>query len=300
MNAQDELFSNWDEVRTAYHVARFGTLSAAAGYLNIHHATVIRHIDALEAKLGSKLFQRHARGYSPTEAGLELMRVAAETDAQFSQMAGRLKGQGATVSGDLTITALAGMAPRLMPLLVEFGAEHPDIRLTFLSAVRMLKLEYGEAHVALRAGKRPQEPDNIVKEVGQFSTGLFANKSYVEKFGMIKSIEDFANHRFVSARSLTGRAPFSEWSRAHINEENIVFRSTDIRAYDDAIFAGAGIGFLELSRGDAHSDLVLMWPSLPEWDSQLWIVTHVDMHKTAKVRALAQFLAERLLRDQPI
>ena len=60
---------NWDEIRTAYQVARMGTVSGAAEILGVHHATVIRHIDALEARLGVKLFQRHARGYTATEAG---------------------------------------------------------------------------------------------------------------------------------------------------------------------------------------------------------------------------------------
>ena len=58
---------NWDEVRTAYQVARLGTVSGAAEVLGVHHATVIRHIDALEGRLGVKLFQRHARGYTATD-----------------------------------------------------------------------------------------------------------------------------------------------------------------------------------------------------------------------------------------
>ena len=46
---------NWDEVRTAYQVARMGTVSGAADVLGVHHATVIRHIDALEIRLGAHL-----------------------------------------------------------------------------------------------------------------------------------------------------------------------------------------------------------------------------------------------------
>jgi len=61
---------SWDEIKTAFHVARAGTVSGAADVLGVHHATVIRHIDALEARMGVKLFQRHARGYTATEAGL--------------------------------------------------------------------------------------------------------------------------------------------------------------------------------------------------------------------------------------
>ena len=83
---------NWDEIKTAYQVARVRTVSGAAEKLGVHHATVIRHIVSLEARLGIKLFQRHARGYTPTEAGEDLLRVAQATEDQSSQLASRIKG----------------------------------------------------------------------------------------------------------------------------------------------------------------------------------------------------------------
>ena len=59
----------WNELRTAMVVARSGTVSAASIELGVHRATVMRHVDALEAAFGSKLFLRHSRGYTLTEAG---------------------------------------------------------------------------------------------------------------------------------------------------------------------------------------------------------------------------------------
>ena len=52
----------WTELRTAYQVAKLGTVSAAAERLGFHRATVNRHIDILEAELGARIFIRHARG----------------------------------------------------------------------------------------------------------------------------------------------------------------------------------------------------------------------------------------------
>ena len=101
---------NWGEVRTAFQVALHGTVSGAAEALGVHHATVIRHIDALEAQLGAKLFQRHARGYTPTEAGEDLLRVAQATEDQFNQLQGRIKGRGEGVSGELVVTSLVGIS----------------------------------------------------------------------------------------------------------------------------------------------------------------------------------------------
>ena len=157
---------NWDEIRTAYQVARLGTVSGAAEVLGVHHATVIRHIDALEGRLGAKLFQRHARGYTSTEAGLDLLRVAAATDDQLSQLVGRIKGRDAQVAGDLVVTSLDSLAPVMGRLLAEFQKAHPDVLVRYLTGERLFRLEYGEAHVAIRAGvTAPDQPDNVVQSL---------------------------------------------------------------------------------------------------------------------------------------
>ena len=66
----------WAELRTAYQVAKLGTVSAAADALGFHRATVNRHIDVLEAEIGARIFIRHARGYALTELGEDVLRVA--------------------------------------------------------------------------------------------------------------------------------------------------------------------------------------------------------------------------------
>ena len=124
---------NWDEIRTAFQVARMGTVSGAADVLGVHHATVIRHIDALEKRLGARLFQRHARGYTPTEAGRDLLSIAKATEEQFSQLASRIKGQGETVTGELVVTTIAGIAGLMTPIMASFQAEHPGVIVRYLS-----------------------------------------------------------------------------------------------------------------------------------------------------------------------
>ena len=39
---------NWNLIRTAYTIAKLGTVSAAAIELNLHRASVMLHVDALE------------------------------------------------------------------------------------------------------------------------------------------------------------------------------------------------------------------------------------------------------------
>ncbi|MDU8912932.1 LysR family transcriptional regulator [Aestuariicoccus sp. MJ-SS9] len=281
---------NWDEIRTAFQVARLGTVSGAAEVLGVHHATVIRHIDALEGRLGVKLFQRHARGYTATEAGHDLMRVAKTTDDQFQQLAGRIKGRGADVSGELLVTSLVSLAPLMVGALASFQESHPDVIVRYLTGDRLFRLEYGEAHVAVRAGPAPEEPDNVVQAFTRQDLALYASQDYVERHGKPESMEDLPQHRFVAHDAPDSRAPFQRWLREHIPYERVVFRSTDSRVMERAVLAGAGIGFVGLREAAKHPTLVQIMPPRPEWRAPLWLVTHVDLHRTAKVQAFLSHL----------
>ncbi|KZY40084.1 LysR family transcriptional regulator, partial [Roseovarius sp. HI0049] len=276
---------NWDEIRTAYNVARIGTVSGAADVLGVHHATVIRHIDALEERLGVKLFQRHARGYTPTEAGEDLLRVAQATDDQFSQLAGRIKGRGNDVSGELVVTTLGGLSHLLVPVLADFQKEHPEIVVRFLTGERLFRLEYGEAHVAVRAGNPPDQPDNVVQPFHKQPITLFASEGYAAAHGLPKDVSEYHKHRFVSVDDPKSRAPFAKWLRESVPAECITFRSGDVHAQRRAIHEGAGIGFMSRLQAEEMGGLIEVTAPREEWASPLWLVTHMDLHRTTKVQA---------------
>jgi DNA-binding transcriptional LysR family regulator len=280
----------WDEIRTAFQVARLGTVSGAADVLGVHHATVIRHIDALEKRLGVRLFQRHARGYAATEAGRDLLGVAQATDEQFSQLASRIKGQGETVTGELVVTSITGIAGLLTPVMAEFQAMHPGLIVRFLTDMRLFRLDYGEAHVAIRAGGPPQEPDNVAQPLVRIRTGLYAARIYVEKYGLPQSIDEFSQHRFVANDNPENRAPFYRWLRETVPAECLSYLATEPASTEAALRAGAGIGFLSARLATGDPDLIEVLPPRPEWDSPLWIVTHVDLHRTLKVQSFLTHL----------
>jgi len=281
---------SWDEIKTAYHVARAGTVSGAADILGVHHATVIRHIDALEGRMGVKLFQRHARGYTATEAGADLLQVAQATDDQFTQLVGRIKGQGEGVSGDLVVTSLGSLASMLVPALVGYQTENPDIVVRFLTSDRLFRLEYGEAHVAVRAGPAPTEPDNVVQAFSTLEMVMVASKSYIARNGKPLDEAALAQHVFVAHDAETSRAPFYRWLAEHVGQDRFAFRATDLRVQRDAVVAGAGIGFVPRQDVAKYPELEEVMAPRPEWASPLWLVTHVDLHRTAKVQSFLKFM----------
>ena len=292
MHRKGRALDTWDEIRTAFHVARAGTVSGAAEALGVHHATVIRHVDALEERLGVKLFQRHARGYTATEAGLDLLQVAQATDDQFSQLASRIRGRGDEVTGELVVTSLATVSPMIAPVLARFQKAHPGLVIRFITGERLLRLEYGEAHVAIRAGARPDQPDNVVQPFRQLDIAIYASEAYLKERGRPETDADLAKHDFVGPDSMDSRAPPVRWMREHFPDMTFAFRCAEQLPMRDAVAAGAGLGFLAACEAELREGLVQVMPPRPEWSAPMWLVTHVDLHRTTKVQAFLNFLKE--------
>ncbi|MBD3787753.1 MAG: LysR family transcriptional regulator [Sphingomonadales bacterium] len=282
-------FDNWDEIRTAFQVARVGTVSGAAEVLGVHHATVIRHVDALEARLGSKLFQRHPRGYTPTEAGQQLLAVGQATEDQFNQLAARIAGAGEEVTGELIITSLPTLSGLVLPALDRLLADHPGLRLRYLTDQRVFRLEYGEAHVAIRAGNRPTEPDNVVQPLGMHPVGVYAAQAYIDRHGR-PTPETLAEHRFIGPDNRETRAPFFRWLAANVPDDQVVFRANDPESQVAAVRAGLGVGFVPALGAVSDAALIEVAPPRPDWESPLWLVSHVDLHRTPKVQAALRAL----------
>jgi DNA-binding transcriptional LysR family regulator len=270
-----------------------GTVSGAADMLGVHHATVIRHIDALEGRLGVKLFQRHARGYTATEAGSDLLQVAQATEDQFTQLAGRIKGRGEGVGGELVVTSLAQLSPLLTPALADFQRENPGLMIRYLTGERLFRLEYGEAHVAIRAGAVPEQPDNVVQPFFRGGVRLAASAAYVARHGLPQTEAELAGHSYVGRDTMLTRAPFARWLQGRVPEARFAFRTDDNLALLDAVISGAGIGFMLDWEFKNRPGLIEVWPMQEDWVSPMWLVTHVDLHRTTKVQAFLSFLKER-------
>lgn len=289
----------WTEIRTVAQVARLGRVSAAAEMLGMHHASVIRHIDTLEAELGVKLFQRHARGYTPTEAGQELLRTATLVDEQFAQMRARIDAARHEISGRLVLTVVPGLVDLMLPVIRRYLLAHPKVQLVFSADQRNYELSRGEAHVALRAGPRPTGGDNVVSRAFDWTHALFAAPNYIEKYGQPRDLQDLGGHRFIGGEDHFGRVSFNQWLDDRVPEESFALRTPQSAAAYRAIRDGLGIGFL--GRMTAWPEMVELFPDKdpPEWRVAIWLVTHVDLHRSPKVQSLRHFIHDEMQARSP-
>lgn len=289
MSAQ---INDWSDIHFAYQVAKHGTLSAAAEALGVHHSTVLRRIDALEQRLNTRLFHRHARGYTATESGQMLLKVAEQTQEDFDRMLGQLEGADEQLRGTLVITSVSTFTPMLTPIFAGFQQQHPEIRIEYLSDPRLFKLEYGEAHIGIRPGDKPKDPDYVVQHLKTTPAAFYASADYIKRHGRMKSLQDFKGHRFINSVNKMMNIPPLAWMVNHIPEHQIYYRVSEISTFEQAV--QAGIGIAPLAEWNLDPSLVRLFEPPQDWVYSLWLITHRDVHRTAKVQAFTQYLKQQL------
>ena len=130
---------DWDDLRYALAIGTAGSLAGAARTLGVNHTTVLRRLDALEARLGTRLFDRQRGGYQPTEAGLALVEqarhMATRADEVERQVLGRLtRLHRRAPFARLAVSGGAAANRLLRRRLPEWAAEHEvDLRLVPLA-----------------------------------------------------------------------------------------------------------------------------------------------------------------------
>src|ERR1700760_952460 len=124
-----------EDLRILVAACEAGNLSSLARELRRTQSSISQHIARLEAELGVKLLERHARGVTPTAAGKALKDSALEgLDAiEFGIRRVRTLQQGE----DRTLTITTGgttVRHFMQGAVVRFKRAHPDVNLRFLPA----------------------------------------------------------------------------------------------------------------------------------------------------------------------
>ncbi|MAC25135.1 MAG: LysR family transcriptional regulator [Sandaracinus sp.] len=133
-------------------LARHGAVRAAGSALGVSHSTVARRVDALEAQLGVRLFDRHRDGYALTDAGRQMLPGAERVEREMAALERGVVGQDARLEGPVRVTCTDAWVARLvLRALAELCRRHPGISIEIDTEGRNLDLSRREADIALRA-----------------------------------------------------------------------------------------------------------------------------------------------------
>jgi DNA-binding transcriptional LysR family regulator len=148
------------------HVARCGSIQAAAKELNISASAIDRQILLLEAELSIALFERLPRGMRLTAAGNAVVALARRWRGEVRRLGAEMRQLEGVNHGHLRVVAMDSLANGVLIGIIErLRAEHPLITLEIeitTTDQAMTALLVGEADVGLVFNLTPHRELRVV------------------------------------------------------------------------------------------------------------------------------------------
>jgi len=282
---------NWDDLRVFLAVAREGSLRGAARALAVNHATVTRRLGTLESGLNTRLFDRLPEGFKPTQAGEDLLGTAERMEDEMAAAERQVAGRDADPAGLLRLSLPpALMQSFLAPELVAFTEAYPKIDIAIDCTDSFLDLTRREADVSIRMTHEVTD-DVVGRRLIRYAKAIYAAPSYLKA----RKKKDWRWIGWDEEEKSPGwvkQTPFPDCPVRHRLFGHLPQR--------EAAKAGLGLTMLPCFVGDMEPGLARVPRSAPTMDRSLWILLHGDLRKTARVRALVDFMAEAILKHRPL
>ena len=279
-------------LRAVETVARLGSLSAAAGELNVSVSAVSQQINRTEKQLGRALFERTASGLVLTEFGGVF---TARLGVGFRELTEAMALADETTECTLVVSVAPAFASKwLLPRLSRHFDRHPNVLLRVDASVRVADLDRSDIDIAIRLGdgKWPNARSELLLalEVFPVCAPVIARK--------LKSIEDLAQTCAITdERSMIN---WESWFEA-AGVEPVTFqkgaRFTDPMLCLESAIAGHGVMLgWQLLTADALADGRLVAPFGIRARSGLgyWLVTSPTRTESRKVRDFKLWIREEI------
>lgn len=236
-----------NELNALAAVAAHRSFRAAAAELGVSPSSLSHAIASMERRLGVRLFNRTTRSVSLTEAGEQFL---ARVQPALREIAGAVEGVNQfrdSPTGLLRLNASEGAAARVLPIVLDFMARYPDMRIDVVSEGRMVDIVADGFDAGLRLGEAvPQEMISLSLGIEEAMI-VVGSPTYLAARGTPKVPADLFAHECIRARLPSGA--ILRWEFERQGEETrvdppgrLILGSPNLSAA--AAVAGAGLAYV--------------------------------------------------------
>jgi len=287
---------DWNAVRNFLAVAREGSLNRAARTLGVNATTVGRRIEALEARLGVRLFQRSQTGYVLTDEGRDVVDRAERVEAAALAFERGVEASN-VVRGRVRFATAENLANALLiPRLGRLRERHPDLTVEVVTDVRSVNLHRREADLALRM-VRPTQGNVTVRRIGTMGYGLYGSEDYLAVREDTRPSRDdarFDGDAFIAWSDAYVDLPAAQWVERVLEGRSPALVATSLHGQLVAARAGIGLAVLPCFLAATEPILRRVPSSADAIEQPLWLVIHADLAASARVRAVAEFVVRTI------
>ncbi|MEJ8849408.1 LysR family transcriptional regulator [Variovorax rhizosphaerae] len=285
-------------------VATRGSLTAAAKAENVAPAIMGRRIDALEERLGVKLFVRTTRRITLTHEGSAFLEDCQRLLVEFANAEASVSAGGVKASGHLRVTAPAGFGRRhVAPLVPRFHALHPEVRISLNLSDRVIDVAGEGYDCAVRVGDLP-DSSLVSLRLADNRRRCVATPQFIRRHGAPRHPADLV--RFACLTLSSDASQTRGWAfrlpaapGAEGGDEVIHLRPsgpldcTDGQVLHDWCLAGHGIAWRSNWEVEAEIDAGLLIPLLDDFAAPpngVYAVFPQRKHLPLRVRLWLDFL----------
>jgi DNA-binding transcriptional LysR family regulator len=285
---KSSILLGWDDVQAIHAVAQSKSIRKAAQNLGVAHTTLARRIEMAELRLGVVAFVRSSNGFVLTEAGQNIVahaaRMAEAADAlSLTIMAGDMEPSG---------TVRVSLPPALLSYclaepLAEFRRTHPAITLDIDAKHSYSDLDRHDADIAIRYQIEP----------ASHLVGTCVGVSRECAYGSPLIVEAWKNGQSVAVVGWSRSDAFKRrLGEIGLDGMEIVATCTDVHGQVALAEQGVGIALIPEIVGD-RSTLRRLQIDRYTSGSPVWVLTHIDLQRSVRVKTVAAFLAKELRRQ---
>lgn len=235
-------------------VAEMGSFSGAADRLQLPRSSVSEAVQALEARLNTRLIHRTTRRMRLTVDGEACLDWSRRLLAEIEDAEAGFRGVGAQPRGWLRVEAPTRMASLMIaPALPDFFRRYPGIELELLASDRPVDLLQEGVDCAVRVGN-VRSPGLVAQPLGVLEQGNYASPGYLARHGTPEHPDDLAGHLAVHY-VLPSNGRIDEWEYQQDGVATVVPMRAQVHANSADTYiacAIAGLGLIQIPRYDAR------------------------------------------------
>ncbi len=276
------------------------SFAGAAAALGLSKPTVSKAVSRVEARLGTRLFNRTSRRLALTDAGKHLAERAARILAEAEAAENDALEQSAVPKGLVRLAAPMSFGLRwISPLLPEFLAAYPEISVDLHLSDATVDIIGDGFDIALRIAIMP-DSSLMARRLCPVPRHVVAAPSYLKKHGRPTHPLHLGDHICLGYAYLatpdTWRFINSKGEEAQVRPSGVL-RANNGDALMPALLAGQGLALLpDFFIGEALAQKKIE-VVLDDWtvpSGGLYLVMPPGGPRPARVTVLAEFLAKRL------
>ena len=290
---------DWDKLKIFHAVAEAGNFTKATYALNLSQSAISRQIQSLELELKTQLFERHARGLSLTENGEYLFKTAREVISKLKDVETTLMDKKDKPSGKLTVTTVVSFGTTwLTPRIQEFMKLNPEVEIELIFEDKELDLSTRQADIGIFM-RRPKQLNYIQKKLMDINYHIYGSNTYLEKYGMPKSIADLNKHKFISFGKGTPSPVYNpDWAlkigMRESKKRKSIMKVNSVMGLLLAVESGVGLAALPDYLVFQSKNLIKVLPKVEGPISEAHFVYPQSLKNVARIQVFRNFLYSKI------